>query len=153
MLLLNRCWRTLWAWGWWGGRRMGKQKQDKRRKKKKVKNKNKKWRNRKKQDKASKGCYGFEVVRCVCGVCVAWFRCKKTHTHPHTHIHKKGWESIYRRGNSSAYLTNHANRGAIIDNEGGRGRRRRRRRRMARGGEGGGRFIISTTVSLSLSSQ
>jgi hypothetical protein len=52
--------------------------------------------------------------------------------HTHTHIHKKGWESIYRRGNSSTYLTNHANRGAIIDKEGGRGRWRRRRR-MARG--------------------
>jgi len=47
------------------------------------------------------------------------------HTHTHTHIHKKGWESTYRRGNSSTYLTNHANRGAIIDKEGGRGRRRR----------------------------
>jgi hypothetical protein len=52
----------------------------------------------------------------------------------HTHTHTKGWESTYRRGNSSTYLTNHANRGAIIDKEGGRGRRRRRRRM------GGGRW-------------
>jgi hypothetical protein len=60
-------------------------KQNKRREERR-KNENKiKGRNRKKQGKASKGCYGFDVVRCMwCLGCV--IQMQKTHTH----IHKNG---------------------------------------------------------------
>jgi hypothetical protein len=110
-----------------------KTKQDKRRKKKKMKNKNKMKKQEENKAKQAKGCYGFDVVRCMWCLCCVIQMQKTTNTH----IHKKGWESIYRRGNSSTYLTNHANRGAIIDKEGGRGRKREEEED---GGAGGGRW-------------
>lgn len=106
--------------GWKKNGQQNKTRQEKKEEKMGKKEEEETGRNKAKQAKGVMGLMLWDV----CGVRVAWFRCK---THTHTHIHKKGWESIYRRGNSSTYLTNHANRGAIIDKEGGRGRRRRRR--------------------------